>query len=182
MLILRTQELTGSYAAGGLVAGAFALALGVAAPILGRAIDRRGQTGVLIWSALASTVRSASSPSPRTATPPRSPWPPSPRGGRPAPVNSCLRALWSQVLAPERRHRAFNIDSVVFEIVYISGPLLIVGAIGAWSMQAAVVACALPRRRRHRIRRHAALARVAARQHRHNRPARRRCGVTASAS
>src|SRR6478672_10588129 len=36
LLVLHTQALTGSYAAGGLAAGAYALALGLSNPVLGR--------------------------------------------------------------------------------------------------------------------------------------------------
>ena len=47
LLVLHTQALTGSYAAGGLAAGAYALALGLSNPVLGRVADRRGQTLLL---------------------------------------------------------------------------------------------------------------------------------------
>src|SRR3954465_10241585 len=44
LLVLHTQELTGSYAKGGLASGAYAIALGISNPALARALDRRGQT------------------------------------------------------------------------------------------------------------------------------------------
>jgi MFS family permease len=47
LLVLHGQALTGSYAAGGLAAGAYALALGLSNPLLARVVDRRGQTLVL---------------------------------------------------------------------------------------------------------------------------------------
>src|SRR5438045_2026996 len=47
LLIVRTKELTGSYAASGLVVGALSVALAVASPWIGRLVDRRGQTAVL---------------------------------------------------------------------------------------------------------------------------------------
>src|SRR3954469_23929709 len=47
LLVLHGQALTGSYAAGGLAAGAYALALGVANPAPARVVARRGQTLVL---------------------------------------------------------------------------------------------------------------------------------------
>src|SRR5215210_4477304 len=56
VLILRTRELTGSYAAGGAVAAAWALANGTTAPVLGRLVDRRGQTLVLVCAALVSAA------------------------------------------------------------------------------------------------------------------------------
>src|SRR3954453_9650163 len=47
LLVLHTQELTGSYAKGGLASGAYASALGISNPALARVVDRRGQTLVL---------------------------------------------------------------------------------------------------------------------------------------
>ena len=38
LLILRTRDMTGSYAAGGAVSAAYAIALGVAGPLLGRIV------------------------------------------------------------------------------------------------------------------------------------------------
>src|ERR687889_2864523 len=55
VLILRTRELTGSFAAGGAVAGAYALANGVTGPLLGRLVDRRGQGPVLVPAGLLAT-------------------------------------------------------------------------------------------------------------------------------
>src|SRR3954469_14783824 len=51
-LLVHTQAATREYAAAGLVAGAFALAQGVGGPVLGRAVDRRGQSRVLAAAAL----------------------------------------------------------------------------------------------------------------------------------
>ena len=51
VLILRTREMTGSYAAGGAVAAAYSIALALGAPLLGRWIDGHGQRGVLLASA-----------------------------------------------------------------------------------------------------------------------------------
>ena len=50
-LLVHTQHLTGSFAAAGVVTGVYAIALGVGGPLLGRLVDRRGQTSVLLASA-----------------------------------------------------------------------------------------------------------------------------------
>jgi MFS family permease len=47
-LLVHVVHLTGSYAAAGIVSGANAVALGVSGPLLGKLVDRRGQTGVLV--------------------------------------------------------------------------------------------------------------------------------------
>ncbi|HEV7566294.1 MAG TPA: MFS transporter [Microbacteriaceae bacterium] len=49
-LLVHAVHLTGSYAAAGIVSGANALALGVGGPLLGRLVDRCGQTRVLMLS------------------------------------------------------------------------------------------------------------------------------------
>src|SRR5215203_7158968 len=51
VFILRTHEITGSFAVGGVATGAYALALGLVAPGLGRLIDLKGQTRVLLGAA-----------------------------------------------------------------------------------------------------------------------------------
>src|SRR5882757_8144633 len=47
-LLVHVVHLTGSYAAAGIVSGANAVALGVSGPLLGKLVDRRGQTCVLL--------------------------------------------------------------------------------------------------------------------------------------
>src|SRR5215475_9829385 len=55
-LLVDAQHLTGSFADAGVVAAVYGIALGVGAPILGRLIDRRGPTVVLLVSAAVSAV------------------------------------------------------------------------------------------------------------------------------
>ena len=89
VLVLRVRDLGGSYALGGLVSGAFALGLAAGAPLLGRAVDARGQTRVLTFAAALSGVAltalaavpdgrrpPSSSPWPRSAGPLSRRWPP----------------------------------------------------------------------------------------------------------
>ena len=144
VLILRTRELTGSFAVGGLAAGVFALFNGLSAPVLGRLIDARGQTGVLLGGALVNAAALAAFAALPGGT-----------GSAPVlalaaligaatpPLGSCLRALWTDMVRdPGVRHAVYALESAVLEGVYIAGPVLIVGGIGAISTQAAVVACA----------------------------------------
>ncbi|MDQ3769661.1 MAG: MFS transporter, partial [Actinomycetota bacterium] len=55
-LVLFLVAQTGSFAAAGAVAASAALAAGLGAPLLGRVIDRRGQTTVLLAAAAVHTV------------------------------------------------------------------------------------------------------------------------------
>ncbi|MDP9344971.1 MAG: MFS transporter, partial [Actinomycetota bacterium] len=144
LLILHTQELTGSYARGGLAAGAYALALGVSNPALARVVDRRGQTLVLRVGAPVSAAAIAG-----VALLP---------AGAPAglivvlavlsgaaqpPIGSCMRALWPTLVdGPDARHVAYSLESAALELVYICGPVVIVAGVGSLSVPAALLVCA----------------------------------------
>ena len=142
IFILRTEELTGSFAAGGVVAGASAIAHGLGAPLIGRLVDRRGQTAVLVGTGavfLAALTGFALLP------------PEAPLGAAVAtatiagiafpPVGAALRALWaSQIEDEDMRHAVFAFESAVFEIVYLAAPLVFVAGIASWSLPAAAIA------------------------------------------
>src|SRR3954447_15009651 len=110
VFILRTRELTGSYAAAGAVAGAFALANGITAPLLGRLVDRRGQGAVLVPAAIVATsaivgfallphgAAAAAAVALAGAT-----------GAVFPPLGACLRTLWPGMLGddPGSMHAAF---------------------------------------------------------------------------
>lgn len=143
LFVLRTQEATGSYAAGGIVAAAEALAVALVAPALGRAVDRRGQRAVLVPSAAVCGAATAAF----AALPESVPvWGlvlvAAVAGASLPPLSACQRALWTRTIEPRLRHAAYTLDSVIFELVYIAGPLVLVGGIGAWSLRAAVATCA----------------------------------------
>jgi len=145
VLVLRTKELTGSFAAAGLASGGNALANAVCSPVLGRLLDRRGQPPILFAGALVSALAmvafatlphgvslAAILPCAVIA------------GAALPPLGACLRTLWPALLdSPERVHAAFALDAAGIEIVYIAGPVLIAGALGSWSLAASAVACAV---------------------------------------
>ena len=144
LLVLHTQQLTGSYAKGGLAAGAYAIALALSNPALARIVDRRGQTLVLRAGAplaAAAIVVLAALPdgAPLGAILAAA----AVAGACQPPVGACMRALWPVLLdSPDRRHAAYSMEGALLEIVYICGPVLIVAGIGSWSTAAAMVACA----------------------------------------
>lgn len=143
LLVLHTRDLTGSYARGGLASGIYLLGLGVSAPLLGRLIDRHGQTAVLRAGAVVESGSIAA-----LALLPGD----TPLGailaaaavaglGQP-PIGACMRALWPQLLqADASRHTAYSLEAIVTEMVYTTGPVLIVGGIGSWSIRAALLFC-----------------------------------------
>jgi MFS family permease len=131
VLVLRTRELTGSFAAGGLVAGLSALSVCVSSPVLGRLVDRRGQVPVLAGcAALSATglVLLGLLPDGSSAL--------APAGcailiglGFP-PLGACLRAALPALLPErERRHAAFALESAATEVTYVAAPLLVAAAV-----------------------------------------------------
>src|ERR1700758_2558784 len=55
-LLVNAQRLTGSFAVAGAVSGAYAIAGAISAPLLGRLVDRCGQTTVLVAGATVAAV------------------------------------------------------------------------------------------------------------------------------
>ena len=144
LLVLHTQQLTGSYAKGGLASGAYAIALALSNPALARVVDRRGQTLVLRAGAppaaaailVLATLKDGAPLEAILAAA-------AVAGACQPPVGACMRALWPVLLdSPDRRHAAYSMEGALLEIVYICGPVLIVAGIGSWSTAAAMAACA----------------------------------------
>src|SRR4051794_41860357 len=94
LLVLRVRELGGGFADGGLAAAALSLGLGVAAPLVGRVVDARGQTRVLALSAATCGGALAALPPVPPGPPPAGPLgpPPTPGAAHPPPAAG-LRAL-----------------------------------------------------------------------------------------
>jgi MFS family permease len=139
-LLVHTRQLTGSFAAAGLVTGIYAIALGVGGPLLGRLVDRRGQTTVLLASAsvaaallLAIAVLPAGSSlgilaalatGVGLATPP---------------VGACLRTQLPALLSdPGALRAAYALEASVVELTWILGPPLVLGLGALWSAGAAL--------------------------------------------
>jgi MFS family permease len=145
LLVLHTEQLTGSYAAGGLAAGAYALALGISNPALARIVDRRGQTLVLqagapVAAAAIVVVALLPGSAPTAAIVACA----VAAGLTQPPTGACMRALWPELLdGPDRRHAAYALEGAALEVVYICGPVAIVAGIGSWSMAGALIACAV---------------------------------------
>jgi MFS family permease len=144
VFILRTNEITGSFALGGLATGAFTLTIGLVAPAMGRLIDLKGQTFVLLGTGLvysAALIGFATLPDetgigPIIALAALT-------GAAQPPLGASVRTLWSQTLDdPRTRHVLFTGESAVLEAIYIAGPVMIIAGIGGLlSIQAASAAC-----------------------------------------
>jgi MFS family permease len=136
-LLVHAQRLTNSFAAAGLVTAAYAVALGVGGPLLGRVVDRRGQTGVLlsaagVCAALLCVIALLPAGAPLVvlvalaagigfATPP---------------VGACLRTLL-------RDPAAFAVEASAVELTWVFGPPLAFGAGALFSTGAALAGAGL---------------------------------------
>jgi MFS family permease len=143
LLILRARDLGGSYAEGGLVAGGFAVGLALASPLVGRLVDTRGQRSVLMPAALLCAA-----PLLAIALLPGAPPPAAlvalavAAGMTHPPLSGATRALWPDLVPPERRHAIYALESAGVELTFMLGPLLLVGALAAATSPAlALVAC-----------------------------------------
>jgi predicted MFS family arabinose efflux permease len=139
VLFLRSQG--AGYGLAGTLSALYGLAVAIGQPLLGRAVDKRGQPRVMAAAALLSAAGFAllavtgSSPLPvavlavvlaGVATPPL-------EGG--------LRALWPAVLGEEgdRVQKAYALDAAAQEVLFSLGPLLVTVVVAAASQAAAVV-------------------------------------------
>jgi MFS family permease len=126
-LLLFTRHEGGSYATAGALAGAFAIGAAVGGPLAGRAIDRLGQTTVLIVvavlrsAALAGIVLAAPSSLAVAGVICIA------AGALTPPLEPALRALWPD-LAGDDEHAlaaAYELDAGAQELIFVVGPLLV---------------------------------------------------------
>jgi MFS family permease len=144
-LLVHAQRLTGSFAAAGLVTGAYAVALGFGGPLLGQLVDRRGQTSVLLVTAsiaagLLVTIALLPGGAPLgvlvalaggigLATPP---------------VGSCLRTQLPALLSDRTAVRsAYALEASLVELTYIFGPPVALCTSALWSSGTALALAGL---------------------------------------
>lgn len=121
-LLVHIQALTGSFAAAGVVSAVYACALGAGGPLLARVADRRGQTVVLVASALiGGSALAAIAALPAGA----------PVGLLVAlaallglavpPIGACWRALLPTIAGVD----AYAADATAVELTFVAGPPLV---------------------------------------------------------
>ena len=139
VLFLRSQG--AGYGLAGTLSALYGLAVAVGQPLLGRAVDTRGQTRVMTAAAPASAAGMAllavTGPSPL----PLAVLAVALAGLATPPLEGGLRALWPAVLGgdPARVHTAYALDAAAQEVMFAVGPLLVTLVIAAASQAAAVV-------------------------------------------
>jgi MFS family permease len=140
-LLIHSKQVTGSFAAAGLVAAAYAVATGIGGPVLGRLVDRRGQTAVLVVSATAAAALLGVFASvPAGASPGLLVVLAAGIGLATPPAGACLRALLPDLWGDGDATRVgYAIDATAVELTWVVGPPLAIGSGALWSTGAAIV-------------------------------------------
>jgi hypothetical protein len=144
-IVLRITQAGGSYARAGLVSAVGALGVGVFAPLLSRLVDRRGQTVVLVPTAIAVAASAVF----LSLLPPRGSIVPlliasALMGLFQPPALVCARTLWPTVVTdPALLETTYSLEASFTELVFIVGPLLTVSINAAFGSAAAVRASGL---------------------------------------
>ena len=141
-LLIHAHHLTGSFAAAGLVTGAYAVATGVGGPVLGRLVDRRGQTVVLLPSVLVTAALLAVA----AALPPGSPLAlllalATGIGLATPPLGACVRTLLPGLVDEDTVRVAYSVDATAVELTWVFGPPLAFAVGALWSTGGALAAC-----------------------------------------
>jgi MFS family permease len=127
-ILLFVREQTGSFLAAGFAVGAFTLAGALMSPVQGAAVDRLGQSRVLVAAAIGQgallmafvlVVRGGAPVAAIVAVAALA-------GVILPPISGCIRALWPEV-APdaEALDAAYALDAITQEVIYTLGPLLV---------------------------------------------------------
>ena len=128
-ILLLVQTATGSFARGGFAAGCYVTGLAVAAPALGRMIDRHGPRAVLLVCALAfpaslSLLVYASAAAVLGLEMAAA----AAAGAFFPPITVCMRTYLRRALSQEALlSAAFSAESVLIEVIFILGPLIVAG-------------------------------------------------------
>jgi len=141
-LLVHAQHLTGSFAAAGAVSGVYAIALGVGGPLLGRLVDRHGQTRVLLAGAtvaagllFAIAVQPVGAPLAVLIALAAG------IGLAEPPVGACLRTQLPALLSdPSAVRAAYALEASVVELTFIFGPPLALCIGALWCTGAALAA------------------------------------------
>ncbi|MCX5202290.1 MFS transporter [Streptomyces sp. NBC_00237] len=139
-IMLFTRAEGGSYTLGGALAAVYGVSNAIGQPLLGRAVDLKGQPRVQLPAAFLSAlgvlllcVSGIGHPVFAYAAVVVA-------GLFTPPLEGGLRALWPGVLGDgDKVHRAYAMDAVAQEIMFTVGPLLVTVLVSLWSPAAALL-------------------------------------------
>ncbi|MFG2870354.1 MFS transporter [Streptomyces sp. NPDC048338] len=139
-IVLFTRAEGGSYSLAGGLTAAYGIATAVGQPLLGRAVDLKGQPRVQLPAALVSALGMIVLALAGIGHLPLAYAAVVVAGLLTPPLEGGLRALWPSVLGREDRvHRAYALDAVAQEVMFTVGPLLLTLLVALWSPAAALV-------------------------------------------
>ncbi|MDQ8047226.1 MAG: MFS transporter [Solirubrobacteraceae bacterium] len=145
LTVLRVTDAGHSYGDAGLASAAYAISMALGSPVISRIIDRRGQTGMLLLTAVTGALATTA----LAVVPSGSPLAvfvllAAVNGAAQPPLSGVMRALWDAMLTDEReRHVGYAVQAGATEIVFTGGPLVIVGGIaGGFGPTAGLLASA----------------------------------------
>jgi predicted MFS family arabinose efflux permease len=139
-LVVHVQHLTGSFATAGLVSGAYAIGLSIGSPLLGRLVDRRGQTAVLLGTACAAAALLGTIAILPAGTSPAALFALATGIGLATPpVGACLRTQLPSLL-PDAGDAAaaYAFETSLVELTWVCGPPLVLCLGALWSTGAAL--------------------------------------------
>lgn len=145
-IVLLVRGETGRYAVAGAVSATFALVNALGAPLVARFIDRLGQRTVLVPCVALHVVLLVAFLGVVTTGAPTWTWFVTAAGAAAfAPsIGSLVRARWGYVLGPSRvLQTAYSYESVIDELIFVLGPLLVTVLATQISTQAGLLAAAL---------------------------------------
>jgi MFS family permease len=132
LILLRVAPEHG-YASAGIIEAVYAVAVGVGQPLTSRAVDRYGQTAILLPSTLISGLAVvAVGLLPDDASLLRLGVLFLVAGAVHPPLAGAMRALWDLLLpTEEERHVGYALDASANEVVWLVGPIALVGILAA---------------------------------------------------
>lgn len=148
-IMLSVREHGGDYRLAGVLTALYAGSAAVCGPILGRLIDRTRQPPMLLGcAALSATAFLVLAGSDPVRSTPLAVAAAMLAGAATPQLEPCLRVLWEHVVHGDRRVRAaFSLDAGTQELIFVGGPLVVLGAIAVGGpragIQAAAVICVL---------------------------------------
>ncbi|QYX79562.1 MFS transporter [Streptomyces akebiae] len=112
----------------GVASGVLAVAMALGGPLLGRLVDRWGQTNVLLISGMLSCcgmVLIALTPTDEPLVLVGA----AVTGAATPPLEPCLRTLWPGLVGQENVQQAYSLDAGAQELVFIGGPVLVAATV-----------------------------------------------------
>jgi predicted MFS family arabinose efflux permease len=144
-LLVHAQQLTGSFAVAGVVSGGYAISGAVSAPVLGRLVDRCGQTRVLLPGATLAALALVITGVLPAGTPPAVLVALAAAAGLATPpLGACMRTLLPAIVSePARLPALFAFESTALELTFVLGPPLALGLGAVWSTGGALASAGL---------------------------------------